>query len=224
MPVVGRELNGLAAYAISFSAPMAVSVLGIALAGSWTDARGPAPVLRFGVGLFSLGLAAAALAPTMAVFLVGRGVQGFGSGLAGVGMYVLIAKAYPQAMRARVFTVLTSGWVLPALAGPAAAGALNDLLGWRWVFGLAPAVAVVAWLALFPALRRTSGTGAVKNDGARAVWAAAVAAGILGVGYAGQRETGWWALLLRRPGPRSFLPRPGCCQRGLGRCAAVFLP
>ena len=195
MPVVGRELDGLAAYAISFSAPMAVSVLGIALAGSWTDARGPAPVLRLGVGLFLLGLAAAALAPTMGVFLVGRGVQGFGSGLAGVGMYVLIAKAYPQAMRARVFTVLTSGWVLPALAGPAAAGALNDLLGWRWVFGLAPAVAVVAWLALFPALRQTSGTGAVKNDGARAAWAAAVAAGILGVGYAGQRETGWWVLL-----------------------------
>ncbi|MFT4471337.1 MFS transporter [Arthrobacter sulfonylureivorans] len=237
MPVVGRELHGLAAYAIAFSAPIAVSVVGIALAGNWTDIRGPAPALRLGVGLFSLGLAAAALAPTMAVFLLGRGVQGLGSGLAGVGMYVLIAKAYPEAMRARVFTVLTSGWVLPALVGPAVAAALNDLLGWRWVFGTAPALAVAAYLALRPALRRTSGTGAVKNDGARAAWAAVVAAGILGVGYAGQRDTAWWVLLfvvsmvaVLVAAPRLLPPGTWTLRRGLpavislrGLIAAAFL-
>jgi MFS family permease len=214
MPVAGRELDGLALYAIAFSAPLAVSVLALAISGSWTDARGPAPALRLGVALFSAGLIAAALAPSMAVLLIGRGVQGFGAGLAGVGMYVLIAKAYPEAMRARVFTVLTSGWVLPALVGPAIAGAISDLVGWRWVFGLAPVVAALSCAALAPALRRTGGNGTWKYDGGRTARAAMVAAGILGVGYAGQQTFSWWPVLLTAAVAAVLAALPGLLPAG----------
>lgn len=224
MPVAGRELGGLALYAIAFSAPLAVSVLALALSGGWTDARGPAPALRLGVALFSAGLIAAAFAPSMAVLLVGRGVQGFGAGLAGVGMYVLIAKAYPETMRPRVFTVLTSGWVLPALVGPAVAGALSDLVGWRWVFGLAPVVAVLSYAALAPALRRTGAKGANgesrgrwRHDGGRTARAAAAAAGIIGVGYAGQQSFPGWQVLLAAAVAAVLAAAPGLLPAGTWR-------
>ncbi|WP_262106499.1 MFS transporter [Arthrobacter sp. Marseille-P9274] len=214
MPVVGRELDGLPLYAIAFSAPLAVGVVATAMAGRWIDARGPGPALRIGVGLFVAGLIAAALAPTMPVFLVGRGIQGFGSGLAGVGLYVLIARAYPEGMRARAFTVLTSGWVLPALAGPAIAGLINDLVGWRWVFGGAPLFAVVAYFALAPALRSTRQEGAWKNDGGRTAWAAMVAAGILGVAFAGQQSLDWWVMLAAASVAAVLLAAPRLLPKG----------
>ncbi|WP_150110090.1 MFS transporter, partial [Crystallibacter crystallopoietes] len=172
------------------------------------------PALRIGVGLFVAGLAAAALAPNMAVLLVGRGIQGFGSGLTGVGLYVLIAKAYPEGMRARVFTVLTSGWVLPALVGPAIAGLINDLAGWRWVFGGAPLFAVVAYFALAPALRATRQGGVWKNDGGRTACAAVVGAGILGVGLAGQQSSSWWIVLAAASVAAVLLALPGLLPKG----------
>ncbi|EMY33109.1 major facilitator transporter, partial [Arthrobacter crystallopoietes BAB-32] len=41
MPVVARDLDGLALYAIAFSTPLAVLVVATAMAGGWIDARGP---------------------------------------------------------------------------------------------------------------------------------------------------------------------------------------
>ncbi|MCQ1987605.1 MFS transporter [Arthrobacter sp. zg-Y844] len=81
MPVVARELDGLSLYGLAFGAPMATAVVTIALAGGWTDARGPAPALRTGVVLFSVGIAAAALAPSMVMLVLGRSLQGLGAGL-----------------------------------------------------------------------------------------------------------------------------------------------
>lgn len=208
MPVVARDLDGIALYAIAFSAPVAVSVVAITTAGGWIDVRGPAPALRIGVALFSAGLIAAGLAPGMLVFLAGRAMQGFGSGLAGVGLYVIIARAYPESMRARVFTVITSAWVAPALVGPVIAGAIGELVGWRWVFLGAPVFAVVSYAALVPALRRMPGAGRMSapggtpardrrpSDRARVCWAAMAAAGILSLAYAGQRGVPWWPALL----------------------------
>ena len=202
MPVVARDLDGIALYAIAFSAPVAVSVVAIAIAGGWIDSRGPAPALRVGVALFSAGLIAAGLAPGMLVFLASRAMQGFGSGLAGVGLYVIIARAYPESMRARVFTVITSAWVAPALVGPVIAGAIDELVGWRWVFLGAPIFAVVSYAALAPALRRMPALcGAPArdrrpSDRARVGWAAMAAAGILSLAYAGQRGVSWWPALL----------------------------
>src|SRR5206468_31499 len=48
---------------------------------------------------------------------------------------------------------LSGAWVVPALVGPAIAGAVTDAVGWRWVFfGVAPFAALGAVL-LAPVLR-----------------------------------------------------------------------
>ena len=198
MPVVARDLDGLSLYALAFGAPMALSVVSIGLGGGWSDARGPGPALRLGVLLFSLGLAAAALAPSMGLLLVGRGLQGFGSGLASVAMYVVVARAYPEAMRPQAFTVLTSGWVLPGVIGPVIAGAINDVLGWRWVFGIAPVLAVVAYLALEPVLRATASDGRWRPRPGPVLWSVTAAAGVLGLGSLGEQglDGRSWPVLL----------------------------
>lgn len=196
MPIVAKDLDGLSLYALSFAAPMAVSVISLTLAGPWMDRNGPGPAMRAGVGVFAAGLIVAGLAPDMVVFLIGRAVQGFGSGLIGVGLYVMIARIYPEALRPRVFTVMTSAWVLPALVGPAFAAFTAEQVGWRWVFLAVPLIAVIAMAMLWRSVHDLTGTSVAMADPRRPRWALLAAAGVLVISYAGQRTFALWPVLL----------------------------
>ncbi len=196
MPLVADELDGLGLYALSFATPIAIGVVSMVLAGPWTDRRGPGAGLRAGVGVFVVGLVVAGLASTMPVFLVGRAVQGLGMGFVGVGLYVVIGRTFEEELRARVFTVMTSAWLLPALVGPFVAGTIADLVGWRWVFLGVPLIAVAALALVWRALDAIDGDPDVVVDRRRPLWAVWVAAGVLGVSAAGHRGIAWWPLML----------------------------
>lgn len=196
MPIVAGELDGLGLYALSFAAPIAVSVVSMTIAGPTMDRHGPGTALRFGVGVFAVGLIVAGLAPTMPVFLAGRAVQGLGMGFVGVGLYVVIGTVFPPELRARVFTVMTSAWVLPALVGPVIAGLVADLVGWRWVFLSVPVIAIGSLMLIWEALGRLDGDPDVRIDRRRIRWSVFTAAGILAVSVAGQRAVAWWPMLL----------------------------
>lgn len=196
MPIVADELDGLSLYALSFAAPIAIGIVSMTLAGPEIDRHGPSRSVRLGVAVFALGLFVAGLAPTMGVFLAGRAVQGLGMGFISVGLYVVIGRSFPEHLRARVFTVLTSAWVLPALVGPLVAGLVAEQIGWRWVFLAVPFLAVLSLSLVWQALGELSGDAEVRTDHRRTGWAALAAAGILGVSVAGQRAVGWWPVLL----------------------------
>lgn len=192
MPAVADELGGLSLYALAFAAPIAVGIVSMTVAGPLMDRRGPGLGLRLGVAVFVVGLLVAGLAPSMPVFLAGRAVQGLGMGFVGVGLYVVIGQTFHEDLRARVFTVVTSAWVLPALVGPFIAGAITDLVGWRWVFLAVPAIAVASLALIWEALDAIQGDPGVAVDRRRAGWAVVVAAGVVAVSVAGQRAVSWW--------------------------------
>jgi MFS family permease len=153
MPTVVRSLHGLRLYGWAFTGFFLADVVGMVTAGRQTDAHGPRGTLVGGLGLFALGLVVASAAPSMAVFLAGRALQGLGAGSAIVAVYVVVARAFPVELRPRAFAALSAAWVLPALVGPVLAGAVTGALGWRWVFaGIAP-LAVLAAIVLVPVLR-----------------------------------------------------------------------
>jgi MFS family permease len=160
MPVAARELHGLSLYAWAFSVVFTTGLVANVVAGGWADARGPAQPLFTGLAVFVAGLVIVGTAPTMGWFVAGRAIQGFGSGLASVPVYVIVAKVYPEEYRPKVFAALAGAWVVPSLVGPSFGGLIAQHLGWRWVFlGIIPLV-VPATLALLPVLRglRTRGT------------------------------------------------------------------
>ncbi|MFF4236241.1 MFS transporter [Actinomadura geliboluensis] len=195
MPVVASDLDGLALYAWGFSATLISSLLSTVLAGGWVDRSGPARPLMIGLSTFVVGLVVAGAAPTMGVFVAGRAVQGLGTGVSLVAIYVVIARVYPEALRPRVFAALSAAWVLPSLIGPAVGGAVAEHAGWRWVFlGLIPLVIPPA-LLLVPVIRRIKPVDAASGAGAgagKARYVAAVAvAGGAGVLLYGLDGAGW---------------------------------
>jgi MFS family permease len=154
MPVVARDLGGLRLYGWVFSAFMLASLVGIVAAGRQADRRGPAQPYLVGLALFGGGLIVSGLAPTMAILVVGRTLQGLGAGAIPAVAYVAIGRSLPDRLRPRMMAVLATGWVLPGVFGPAIAAQVARHVSWRWVFlGLVPLVLAAGPLAL-PALLR----------------------------------------------------------------------
>ncbi|MFF5172388.1 MFS transporter [Micromonospora sp. NPDC000089] len=215
MPTVARALDGLALYALAFGGPFAAAVLAMVVSGVWCDARGPRAPMWAGVGLFVAGLVLAGTAPAMAVLVVGRAVQGLGSGLLSVALYVVIGRAYPDHLRRKAFAALAAAWVVPSLVGPAVAGLIVEHLGWRWVFLAVPLVAVPAVLLVESGLRTVAARAAERPPAgavARIGWAAGAAVSAALLHHGGQQR-----------GPLA-VGLVLAALAGLGWCAPRLLP
>jgi MFS family permease len=193
MPEVAADLDGLRWYPVAFAAAMAGAVIALVVAAPAIDRHGPRPALTTGLLVFCAGVILAGSAPTMPVFLAGRLIFGLGAGVLGIALYLMIGQAYPEHLRARVFAVLTAGWVLPAMVGPIIATSVADSVGWRWVFLGVPAIAVGAWLLVRAAPSRPG-----PEQAGHVRWGAALlaAAGVLTVSAAGQRDIVAWPVLV----------------------------
>jgi MFS family permease len=168
MPVVSDDLGGLGLYGWVFSGFFLGSLLGIVLAGWAADRRGTRLPFAAGLALFTVGLVVGGTAPSMAVLVVGRVLQGAGAGVIPAVAYATVARSYPSDLRPRVFAVFSTAWVVPGLVGPAAASGIEHASSWRVVFlALLPLVAIAAALAL-PVLSDHRPPGAGDGDAADA--------------------------------------------------------
>ena len=148
MPAISKELNGDRLYGAAFSAYMLANLVALVVGGEQSDRRGPAAPFLGGVAVFAVGLVVAGLAPTMGIVLLGRVLQGAGSGSLASVAYVGIGRAWSTEDQPRLFALLSTAWVVPSLVAPVAAGWITEQVGWRWVFlGLLPLVPVLLLLA-----------------------------------------------------------------------------
>ncbi|WP_454041925.1 MFS transporter [Cellulosimicrobium sp. Marseille-Q8652] len=199
MPTVAVELDGLTLYTLAFAASLASSVVGMVASGRWSDRAGPVTPLWTGIGLFLAGLLVAGLAQDMLVLVAGRVLQGVGTGLYIVALYVLVARVFPAESRPRVFAAFAAAWVVPSIVGPAIAGLVVEHVGWRWVFLAVPVLAVPALVLMRPGMRAaqaSSPASSAADDAeppldrtarqASLGWAVVAAVGIGALNYAGQ--------------------------------------
>jgi MFS family permease len=189
MPIISRDLDGEALYSVAFSGTLAASVIGMVVAGGWADRRGPTRPLLTSIGVFLVGLMLSGTATSMEFFIVGRFMQGLGSGAVGVAIYVVVARLYPAELHPKIFGAFAAAWVLPSMIGPPAAGVVAELFTWHWVFLGVAVLMVLASTLLIPALRLLRSTSTRAADDAAShtniLWAIAVAAGILGISLGG---------------------------------------
>ena len=181
LPALVDELGGLDLYGWAFSSFWLTTIIGITLAGSDADRRGPGRALGVGVVLFAAGMLISGLADGMLQVIVGRAVQGFGSGAIGSVVYAAIARAYPASATPRMIALVSSAWVVPGLIGPALAGAVSDAIGWRWVFLGIVAPVLLMGLAVYPQLARLGAANRTvvpaRSDTRRAIDALRLATG-----------------------------------------------
>ena len=151
LPVIGADLamgGGSLQLVVSLYAVLYGGLL--LTAGRVADIVGRRVVLTVGLAVTAAGALTCALAATDVVLLVGRAVQGVGGALVTPAALALLTSAFPSGRTRRV---AVSAWTAAAAGGGAlgfgTGGLFVSSLGWRSVFWLLTAVAVVV-LAVVP--------------------------------------------------------------------------
>jgi MFS family permease len=145
--------------------------------------------------LFIAGMLLVGFAARMEMVVLGRSVHGLGSGLLLVAIYVVIGRAYPEALRPGVFLAISAAWVVPSIVGPTIAGLTVQHLNWRWVFLSMPILAIPSAFLVRPALRMLGPTEHDPNENwnqrdalIKIGWSVLAAFGAAALHYGGERR------------------------------------
>ncbi|MYZ47395.1 MFS transporter [Propylenella binzhouense] len=163
MPSVGADLGGYAYFSWAVAGFLMGAILAGASAGRVSEIFGLRLATSLAGLVFGLGCMLSAAAPDMALFLVGRLMQGLGSGwIAGFAM-VAIALLFPERHLARVFASVSGVWGIATVLGPLIGGLFAEAGNWRavfWLFALQALLfgAAAPWL-LKGARRSAPGAG-----------------------------------------------------------------
>jgi EmrB/QacA subfamily drug resistance transporter len=149
LPSIHRELGGgidslewtVNAYTLSF----AVLLLTGAALG---DRFGRRRMFSVGLAIFTVGSAAAALAPSIGALVAARALQGAGGALVTPLTLTLLSEAFPAGRRGVALGIWSGISGLGVALGPVIGGAVVDGISWHWIFWLnVPIGLVIAPLA-----------------------------------------------------------------------------
>ena len=229
MPAVARDIGGIQFYGLVFSGYALASIAASPSAGQAADRQGPARPFTLMVAIFAAGTLLAGFAPSMPVLAGARFIQGWGGGAQYTIAYGVIAKAYPEAGRARILALLSVMWIVPGLTGPGIGSLLASTIGWRWAFfGLLPLI-LLAMVMVVPELRRIPGASGAGPT-LRLRWPLLLAGGT-GVFVSGLTIGSWLAVPVAAAGLAVVIPSalrvmpPGTFRaaRGLGSTVLIGL-
>jgi DHA2 family methylenomycin A resistance protein-like MFS transporter len=133
---IGASLGGgvaelqwvVSSYTIAFAAF-------ILTAGALGDRIGAKRIFMAGFAIFTAASVACALAPSAAILIAARAVQGLGAAILVPNSLALLSHTYPdEKKRGRAVGIWAAGASLALISGPLIGGGLIALVGWRSIF------------------------------------------------------------------------------------------
>jgi MFS family permease len=179
LPQAARELGGLGLYPWALTGFLGAAMFANGIAGEICDRLGPRIPLAAGATSFAVGLIISGLSQSMPMLIVGRIVQGLGAGFTIVAVYVVIAQCYPDSVRPRVMTMISTAWVVPSVIGPFIAGGLTEYVSWRWAFLSLVPLLPIPMLAVLPRIGAGAPTDVRREGRVRLAASMAIGAGLL---------------------------------------------
>jgi EmrB/QacA subfamily drug resistance transporter len=150
LPAIGQDFGGSAedlqwvinAYLLPLSALLL-------LGGAAGDRLGRRSVLIFGISLFGISSLLCAAAPSLAVLLAARALQGTGAALLMPSSLAVLGIAFSGEARGRAVGIWSAASSTTSAIGPLLGGWLIDAFGWRTIFLInLPLAAAAIWLTV----------------------------------------------------------------------------
>jgi EmrB/QacA subfamily drug resistance transporter len=190
LPVIHRDLNAslsglewtVNAYTLTFAVLL---ITGAALG----DRFGRRRMFVIGLAIFTVGSAAAALAPSIEVLILARALQGSGGAVVTPLTLTILSAAVPAERRGLVLGAWGGISGLAVAIGPLVGGAVVQGISWQWIFWLNVPIGLalipLAWLRL----RESRG----PNDALDLPGVGLASAGLLGIvwGLVRGNSVGW---------------------------------
>jgi EmrB/QacA subfamily drug resistance transporter len=189
MPLIGREFG---ASAVTLGWILTAYTLAAAMFlmpfGRLADLVGRKRIFAFGLAVNVVGTVIGAVAPSVAVLILGRAVQGFGGAMIfGTGVAILTS-VYPPGARGHALGLNTAAVYTGLSLGPVFGGFLVHAWGWRSVFW---ATVPVAAAALALTLARLKGEWAdARGEGFDLAGSALLGGGLVALMYGFSRLPG----------------------------------
>jgi EmrB/QacA subfamily drug resistance transporter len=151
LPTIGHAFHaGPAALAWTINAYLLPLGALILLGGAIGDHYGRRRVFQLGIAIFLLASLLCTFAPTLALLLAGRGLQGIGSALLMPSSLAILGASFSGTSRGRAIGTWAAAGAIAGAVGPVLGGWIVDVFGWRPIFLINLPIGVGAvWLACY---------------------------------------------------------------------------
>jgi EmrB/QacA subfamily drug resistance transporter len=135
LPAIGQSFDAHTAEVQwvmnAFTLPLSALLL---LGGAAGDLYGRRRVMLFGIALFTLASVLCAIAPSLAIFLAARALQGLGAAMLLPNSLATLSAAFSGEKRGRAVGTWAAAGAIAGAVAPLIGGWLVDGPGWRFIF------------------------------------------------------------------------------------------
>ena len=154
MPTIARDLGDVEHLPWIVTAYLLAATASTPLYGKLSDTHGRRPMLLISISTFLVGSVCCALAPTMLLLGLARGLQGIGGGGLISLAQTIIGDIVSPRERPRYQAMIASVFVLASLAGPLLGGFFAQHLHWSLIFWINLPLGLVALGMTYHLLKR----------------------------------------------------------------------
>ncbi|HWX06008.1 MAG TPA: MDR family MFS transporter [Bradyrhizobium sp.] len=150
LPTIGRQFHDVSSLSWVITAYLLASTAVAPVFGTLADIYGRRGMIITALGLFIAGSILCAVAPSMTVLILARGLQGLGGGGIMPIVQTVIADVVSPRERGQYQAYFSGVWMAAGLGGPILGGVFAEHLHWSMIFWINVPLGLVSLAMLLP--------------------------------------------------------------------------
>lgn len=154
LPTIGQQFHDVSSLSWVITAYLLASTAVAPVFGTLSDIYGRRAMIIVSLSLFIAGSVLCALAPSMTVLILARGLQGLGGGGIMPVVQTLISDVVSPRERGQYQAYFSGVWMLAGISGPVLGGVFAEHLHWSMIFWINVPLALAALALLLPKISK----------------------------------------------------------------------